>query len=193
MHKGKSICLGCLIFCSGWFFGLWVENWAFITLSFEIPAINLLTTIATLLVTIYVAKLIQKSVQNRNSQNQLLIKRIEEIDKLVEDIEHSTSSNGFSYIGVLAKFKNLQVSCKRVLDEIKRLYPKMNEPQYLGVLPLIHQSQGVAMYIPHQGSNGISVDHDKVTYTSSKRAEVYSTLSIIRDKLFDLQVGVNGQ
>ena len=111
----------------------------------------------------------------------------------MEDIEHSTSSNGFSYIGVLAKFKNLQVSCKRVLDEIKRLYPKMNEPQYLGVLPLIHQSQGVAMYIPHQGSNGISVDHDKVTYTSSKRAEVYSTLSIIRDKLFDLQVGVNGQ
>lgn len=70
MHKGKSICLGCLIFCSGWFFGLWAENWAFITLSFEIPAINLLTTIATLLVTIYVAKIIQKSVQNRNSQKQ---------------------------------------------------------------------------------------------------------------------------
>lgn len=191
--NNKSIALGCIIFGLGWLFGIWVENWAFVTLTFEVPAINLVTTIATLLVTVYVAKIIQKSVQNRNSQNQLLIKRIEEIDKLVEDIEHTTSTNGFSYVGVLAKFKNLQISCKRVLDETKRLYPTMNKPQYLKILPLIHQSQGVATYIPVNGGNGISVVHDSVSYSSSKRTEIYSSLSILRDELFDLQVGINQQ
>lgn len=47
-----------LTFFAGWYIGLWVENWAFVTMSFEVPAINLLTTAVTLGVTVYVAKII---------------------------------------------------------------------------------------------------------------------------------------
>lgn len=116
-----------MTFFAGWYIGLWVENWAFVTMSFEVPAINLLTTAVTLGVTVYVAKIIQKSVQDRKSQNQLLIQRIDRIEKLVDEIDHTTSVDGFSYIGLQASIKNLYMSLNRVISEIHRLYPEIKK------------------------------------------------------------------
>lgn len=182
-----------LTFFAGWYIGLWVENWAFVTMSFEVPAINLLTTAATLGVTVYVAKIIQKSVQDRKSQNQLLIQRIDRIEKLVDEIDHTTSADGFSYIVLQASIKNLYMSLNRVINEIHRLYPEIKK-QVLSKQALLNvrELENVATFTVKNNSQ-IRILADKVFYSQPKRTEVNSSLSSLRDKLFDLQIEVNGQ
>lgn len=180
-------------FFAGWYIGLWVENWTFITMSFEVPAINLLTTAVTLEVTVYVAKIIQKSVQNRKSQNQLLIQRIDGIEKLVDEIWHTTSVDGFSYIGLQASFKNLYMSLSRVINEIYRLYPEIKKKvSSKQALLNVRELENVATFVT-KNSLQIQIVKDKVSYSQPKRTEIYSSLSSLRDKLFDLQIEVNRQ
>ena len=182
-----------IAFSLGWYLGQWAENWAFITLSFDIPAINLFTTAVTLGVTVYVAKIIQKSVQDRKSQNQLLIKRLDDIEKMVGEIEQMTGTDGFSYIALLARFENLYISLKRVEDEIHRVYPQLNpSTPSETTLVNVHQIQNAATYVP-VNSREIVVEDDRVKYSQAKRNEIYTLLSSLRDKLFDIQVSINRQ
>lgn len=182
-----------LTFFAGWYIGLWVENWAFVTMSFDVPAINLLTTAVTLGVTVYVAKIIQKSVQDRKSQNQLLIQRIDRIEKLVDEIDHTTSVDGFSYIGLQASIKNLYMSLNRVINEIHRLYPEIKKQvSSKQALLNVRELENVATFTVKNNSQ-IRISADKFFYSQPKRTEVNSSLSSLRDKLFDLQIEVNGQ
>lgn len=190
--KGLAVFL-IIAFLLGWYLGLWAENWTFITLSFDVPAINLFTTALTLGVTVYVAKIIQKSVQDRKSQNQLLIKRLDDIEKMVCEIEQLTGTDGFSYIALLARLKILYISLKRVEDEIHRVYPQLNSSApFETTLTNVHQIQNAATYVT-SNSREIVVEGDRVKYTQAKRNEIYTLLSFLKDKIFDIQVAINRQ
>ena len=91
----------------------------------------------------------------------------------------------------------MYISLKRVIDEVCRLYPQLNEMQHTSnLLRMVHEIQTTATFVPNNvGSNlqQIRVEDDKMCYSEQKRAEIYSKLSLLRDKLFDLQVEVNRQ
>ena len=70
ISKTKFVVCLFLSFLIGWYVGLVLENWAFVTVYFDVQAVSLFTTFLTLGVTVYVAKKIQRTTQNSNNQKQ---------------------------------------------------------------------------------------------------------------------------
>ena len=193
MKISKSKFVGCLLlsFFLGWYVGLVLENWAFITVSFDVQAVSLFTTCLTLVVTVYVAKKIQRTTQNSNNQKQFLVSRIGELDNAVSELEGVVTIDGFSYKLVISKFMSLYLSLKRTLDNINSIYPIIGEQRKKEVLVEWMSIKNIATYTPFGNANVmITINNDKVSYNPSKRSEVISKLSDFRKILFDLQVEV---
>ena len=97
ISKTKFVVCLFLSFLIGWYVGLVLENWAFVTVYFDVQAVSLFTTCLTLGVTVYVAKKIQRTTQNSNNQKQFLVSRIGELDMAVSELEGVVTVDGFSY------------------------------------------------------------------------------------------------
>lgn len=191
ISKIKFVVCLFLSFLIGWYVGLVLDNWVFITVSFDVQAVSLFTTALTLGVTVYVAKIIQRATQNSNNQKQFLVSRIGELDKAVSELEGVVTVDGFSYKLVIAKFMSLYFSLRRTLDNINSIYSIIGEQRKQKVLREWMSVKNVATYTPLDNTNGIiTINRDKVSYKPSKRAEVISKLSDFRKILFDLQVEI---
>lgn len=191
ISKSKFVVCLFLSFLIGWYVGLVLENWALITVSFDVQAVSLFTTCLTLGVTVYVAKKIQRTTQNSNNQKQFIVSRIGELDKAVSELEGVVTVDGFSYKLVIAKFTSLYFSLRRTLDNINSIYSIIGEQRKQEVLKEWRSVKDVATYTPLDNTNGIiTINRDKVSYKPSKRAEVISKLSDFRKILFDLQVKI---
>ncbi len=191
ISKTKFIVCLFLSFLIGWYVGLVLENWAFVTVYFDVQAVSLFTTCLTLGVTVYVAKKIQRTTQNSNNQKQFLVSRIGELDKAVSELEGVVTVDGFSYKLVISKFMSLYLSLRRTLDNINSIYPIIGELRKKEVLNEWRTVENVATYTPLANANVmITINNDKVSYNPSKRSEVISKLSDFRKILFDLQVEV---
>ena len=78
---------GCCLIV-GVILGLIIGFWDNIYWNFEISLFNVVSLLSTVFVTIYVAKVIQKTLQQRSNKDNLIIKRIDVID-----IYHEWSKN----------------------------------------------------------------------------------------------------
>lgn len=85
------------------------------------------------------------------------------------------------------------MSLNRVINEIHRLYPEIKKQvSSKQALLNVRELENVATFTVKNNSQ-IRILADKVFYSQPKRTEVNSSLSSLRDKLFDLQIEVNGQ
>lgn len=181
ISKTKFVVCLFLSFLIGWYVGLVLENWAFVTVYFDVQAVSLFTTCLTLGVTVYVAKKIQRTTQNSNNQKQFLVSRIGELDKAVSELEGVVTVDGFSYKLVISKFMSLYLSLRRTLDNINSIYPIIGELRKKEVLNEWRTVKNVATYTPLGNANVmITINNDKVSYNPSKRSEVISKLSDFR-------------
>ena len=177
-------------FIGGLLFGCWDK----ITWNFSVPFFSAISLIVTVCVTIYVAKIIQRATQYKNSQNQLLTSKIGEVDEYIRDIESTIHSDGFSYKGVVSSFKELYLMMRRTHSGITKIYPQISQTYPCAqLLNNIQMLENLATYTPRTASPDIKVEKDKVTYSSTKRNDIMTSISNFRDKLFQLEVDIYNQ
>lgn len=163
----------------------------------EISLFSVISLVSTVFVTIYVAKVIQKALQQRSNKDNLIIKRIDVIDDKLERIGDYIQLDGFSYKVLTSNFTTLYVSLKRVLEEVKRFYPDVDNTGYMinNMTLELRKLQNLCTYTqPRREGNpivrDITIDQDKVNYSRKKRLDVVNGISSFRDKIMDLQMKI---
>ena len=187
---------GCCLIV-GVILGLIIGFWDNIYWNFEISLFNVVSLLSTVFVTIYVAKVIQKALQQRSNKDNLIIKRIDVIDDKLERIGEFIQLDGFSYKALTSNFSTLYVSLKRVLEEVKRFYPDVDETgNMVNQMTLeLRKLQYSSTYTPPRRDGNtvttdISIIDDKVEYSRKKRLDVVNEISSFRDKIMDLQMKI---
>lgn len=187
---------GCCLIV-GVILGLIIGFWDNIYWNFEISLFNVVSLLSTVFVTIYVAKVIQKTLQQRSNKDNLIIKRIDVIDDKLERIGEFIQLDGFSYKTLTSNFSTLYVSLKRVLEEVKRFYPDVDETgNMVNQMTLeLRKLQYSSTYTPpRRDGNAVTTDisivNDQVRYSMKKRLDVVNEISSFRDKIMDLQMKI---
>ena len=187
---------GCCLIV-GVILGLIIGFWDNIYWNFEISLFNVVSLLSTVFVTIYVAKVIQKTLQQRSNKDNLIIKRIDVIDDKLERIGEFIQLDGFSYKALTSNFSTLYVSLKRVLEEVKRFYPDVDETgNMVNKMTLeLRKLQYSSTYTPpRRDGNAVTTDisivNDQVRYSIKKRQDVVNEISSFRDKIMDLQMKI---
>lgn len=187
---------GCCLIV-GVILGLIIGFWDNIYWNFEISLFNVVSLLSTVFVTIYVAKVIQKTLQQRSNKDNLIIKRIDVIDDKLERIGEFIQLDGFSYKTLTSNFSTLYVSLKRVLEEVKRFYPDVDETgNMVNKMTLeLRKLQYSSTYTPpRRDGNAVTTDisivNDQVRYSIKKRQDVVNEISSFRDKIMDLQMKI---
>lgn len=186
---------GCLV--AGVIIGLFIGFADNICWNLEISLFSVISLVSTVFVTIYVAKVIQKALQQRSNKDNLIIKRIDVIDDKLERIGDYIQLDGFSYKVLTSNFTTLYVSLKRVLEEVKRFYPDVDNTGYMinNMTLELRKLQNLCTYTqPRREGNpiarDITIDQDKVNYSRKKRLDVVNGISSFRDKIMDLQMKI---
>lgn len=189
LMKNKCICLSI-----SFALGILVGSSPKFVWDFHISFYSLVTFLITIGVTIYVARIIQRSTQYKVSQNQMLVSKVNDIDNLVKDIHAIIQSDGFSYKELIASFQILYLNAEWTIKGIYEICPQLNNKNCSSLLREIRKIQKISTYTPpEKASSEIYVSDDKVTYTQSKRDEVVKVLSKFRASLFNLEVDIYRQ
>lgn len=196
MNLEEACRYGCCLIV-GIILGLFIGFWDIIYWNYEISLFNVVSLLSTVFVTIYVAKVIQKALQQRSNKDNLIIKRIDVIDDKLERIGEFIQLDGFSYKALTSNFSTLYVSLKRVLEEVKRFYPDVDETgNMVNQMTLeLRKLQYSSTYTPPRRDGNtvttdISIIDDKVEYSRKKRLDVVNEISSFRDKIMDLQMKI---
>lgn len=189
MSISKLIKIGC-IFALGWIVGLLLESWCWLKLSNEVSVFDAITLVVSALLAIYVAKTIEKGVQDKRSEKDIFCNKIEDLDKILERIEQITNNDGFSYKTLVATYLVLYKAYKRLEKPLLETYPDANEKSREIVNKLTVFKKLATYTNPHHDDN-VRVENDRVTYSLTRHSILFRDIEEIRDDLFNLTILVN--
>lgn len=161
---------------------------------YKVSVFSAISFLITISVTIYVAKIIQRSTQYRVSQNKLLIDKVDDLDAHLKNLSFTVQSDGFSYKKLVASYRLLYLSSRWVIEGIIEIYPQMRRENLQDHFSRkIHDLLNLSTYTPPKKSYDIKILNDKVTYNSKRRILVLNALSDLRKDFFRLQVSIFNQ
>ena len=189
MSISKLIKIGC-IFASGWLAGQLLESWCWLTLSNEVNVFDAITLVVSAVLAIYVAKTIEKGVQDKRSEKNIFCNKIEDLDKILERIEQMTNNDGFSYKTLVATYQVLYKAYKRLEKPLLQTNPNAAGKSREIVNKLTSFKKLATYTNPHHDEN-VKIENDKVTYSQARHSILFRDIEEIRDDLFNLTIAVN--
>jgi hypothetical protein len=103
-----SIIIGIIAF----FVGFFIKNWVAINVDPSINILEAISLIITALVAIYIARILEKDVQDKRIEKDMYLSKLEEVEnylKLIEEILEDKESNGIRYNSVVS----VQAKCRK--------------------------------------------------------------------------------
>ncbi len=189
MSISKLIKISC-IFASGWIAGQLLESWCWLTLSNEVNVFDAITLVVSAVLAIYVAKTIEKGVQDKRSEKNIFCNKIEDLDKILERIEQMTNNDGFSYKTLVATYQVLYKAYKRLEKPLLQTNPNAAAKSREIVNKLTSFKKLATYTNPHHDEN-VKIEDDKVTYSLARHSILFRDIEEIRDDLFNLTIAVN--
>ena len=180
----------CCIFASGWIAGQLLESWCWLTLSNEVNVFDAITLVVSAGLAIYVARTIEKGVQDKRSEKDIFCNKIEDLDRKLEKIEQMISNDGFSYKTLVATYQVLYKAYKRLEKPLIQTNPNASAKSKEIVGKLTSFKRLATYTNPHHDDNVI-IENDKVTYSQVRHSILFRDIEDIRDELFNLTISVN--
>ena len=105
----------------GWVLGQYIENIAFFTYSHEISLIDVISLIVTVFMAWYVSRILEKSIQDKRTEKDLILSKIDEVDQAINSlILLNSSESTVSYVKVvhiLTKSRKWSVRFWNIIDQ----------------------------------------------------------------------------
>jgi hypothetical protein len=173
-------------------------NWGYFELSKEISIIEALTLFVTIGLAIYIAKIIEKEVQDIRMEKELYVAKLSEIETILTSFEELVEERNVSYtkinnrihscrIKINNLFANLKSNFKKLKSEdVSLVDEKVNERIKI-LNRLLTETPAVPIETPE-----LSVKDGLANYSSQRIAEICSEITAINDLLFNLKIRING-
>lgn len=191
-----SIIIYVLIFSLGSCFGK-LLNWGYFVLSNEISIFDAFSLIVTIGLAIYIAKVIEKGVQDDRIEKDLFLNHLEQIEKPLLAIDDILDSQDALYSTIVGSFSKSnkehykffkRVNDKSILRDKIRInsYEKQIDDNFKSLKPLLTDTP------KNQTENkDIVMENGTIKYSEGRKTEIHNALSEILDALFTIKIIIN--
>lgn len=182
----------------GWVLGQYIENIAFFTYSYEISLIDVISLIVTAFMAWYVSRILEKNIQDKRTEKDLILSKIDEVDQAINSlILLNSSESTVSYVKVvhiLTKSRKWSVRFWNIIDQKYKGLSNKEKDNYTSMLNKMREANVLCTYTPPTGvDENILIVGGEITYSNARKYEIDIKLESIRDDLIDFKMKVNIQ
>ena len=199
MNKKIINCILCM------FVGILIGIFLQLTYSFpinfnsQIGLIDILELIITIFLGIYIARIIEKKLQDKRIEKDIFIKNIDQIEYLIQEFEKIEVGDPISYSKITNRISKAREKKNRLLfNIIKKVKPnKIINSQIEDVQIKLKNDfkilKNLLTNTPSQEIDQADVRliNGKITYFDTRLKEIFAVLFDINDKLLELKLIVN--
>lgn len=174
----------------GWVLGQYIENIAFFTYSYEISLIDVISLIVTAFMAWYVSRILEKNIQDKRTEKDLILSKIDEVDQAINSlILLNSSESTVSYVKVvhiLTKSRKWSVRFWNIIDQKYKGLSNKEKDNYTSMLNKMREANVLCTYTPPTGvDENILIVGGEITYSNARKYEIDIKLESIRDDLID--------
>lgn len=182
----------------GWVFGQYLEGISFFTYSYEISLIDVISLIVTALMAWYVSRILEKNIQDKRIEKDLILSKIDEVDQAINSLISLNSSESIvSYVEVVHVLKKSKKWSARFWSIIEQKYKGLSDKEkgnYTSMLNKMQEANRLCTYTPPTGiDENILIVSGEIIYSNARKYEIDIKLESIRDDLIEFKMKVNLQ
>lgn len=187
-------CLLCI--CIGITLGK-LFNWGYFVLSHEISIIDALSIFITIGLAIYITNALEKQIQNRRVEKDLLLAKISETEQCIGIISDVIGTENINYSKLVYLLKNCNKSTNvifKTIDELKLKSVKKDSETETNLKKNIKDirrlSTGTSI-VASEVDAPIAVENGIIRFSPNRIIEIDSVLDDMKDNYFKLKFMVN--
>ena len=186
------------LFSSGWIIGLIVRDIAWFEYDNSFNLFELFYTVVSIWLAVYIARAIEKGVQDRRNQKDILIKHIDDVDGqlevLLSSFTHENDTYSIDNFTVLGRAKSIGMEAKKYERFIAKYYPVFAESsEYKSLTINTRKLVRLCTKLPTKHNNQISCINDVWTYSSERFLDIQNEMNKLREQCFNLELLLNDQ
>ena len=193
-----EIVVGVLLFIGGFLIKSWIE--VGIKFDGEVNILDAITLIVTIILGIYIAKILEKEVQDKRIEKDMYLAKIGEIENFIQEIEkliNNLHGSSISYKQIV----NMEHRCRRKRNSIfqyimgkangkmqKQLseYDNKLKTDFKDLRQMLTQTSAC-----DEAPKDVIVENDVVQYSLSRTSEILSTIESVENELLEVRVIIN--
>lgn len=181
-----------IIFCVGCCVGELID-WGYFILSKEISIIDALSLFLSLGCAIYIAKVLEKDIQDDRIEKDMFIAQVENIETTL--IELLNKLNGSTYNEITSLYSKSNIKRHKLfkkIDSFKKSVFKVDDIKksldlkFKQLKPLLTYTAVVPETTPD-----VEIKRGKITYSSQRIVQINDSIECIQDELFKLKIIMN--
>jgi hypothetical protein len=174
-----------------------LSNWGYFELVKEISIIEALTLFVTIGLAIYVAKIVEKEVQNDRIEKELYIAKITELERLLNDFESLLEEKEIIYNKINSRIHSCRIKKNSIFGNIKDnlkqlkisdidLFEKEITNKINSLKRLLTETSAVPSTTPE-----LSVKKGIASFSTNRMIEICTEINAINENLFKMKVRIN--
>ena len=194
----RTIIVAIVIFIVGWIIGLLVKDWSFFIYDSSFNLFEAFYCIISVCISLYIAHVIEKVLQNNRCQKDLIIRKIEEVDGALVDLltnfeyDSKTGNYSISNFHILSKSKHISQLAQRFHRSIGDYYPDLlNNESYVQIKT--RKLVKICTKIPKPVQENIKCINDVWYYSQDKYVDILKEINLLRDACFNDILKLNEQ
>lgn len=183
--------------------GLFIRNWweiGTISLNTEINVLDAISLIATVVVGLYIAKILEKEVQDKRIEKDMFLARIGGIERILNDIEFLIESSKGIEIHY-GQVVNMMHRCRIKKSDVFNALEKKDTGSLKNQINDYNQKLKTEFQLLKKSLTDTTVGDSKqpavklknniVSYSEERSLEILSSINTIESIFFDLKIIVN--
>lgn len=170
-----------------------MTGWGYFELSKEISVIDAISLFVTTGCAIYIARILEKDLQNDRTEKDIYIKMMEQIEgSLVEIqkmVESQSSTSFLQIVNLYSRSRRRKSGLIKQLSENKRKFKQLDidgfdkfiSKKFTKLKPLLTATD----------SNDVRVQNNKVRYSPKQTILINTVITDINDKMFEAKLDIN--
>ena len=194
--KASKILWGIIIFSIGACFGECID-YGYFVLSKEVSIIDAFSLFATIGCAIYIARILEKEVQDKRVEKDLYLKKIEHIEELLSAIEDAIDEEQPSYGRIVSLYSKCNIKRHKLISNLKSPTSQFKNVdistqeetislRYRLLKPLLTETS-----IKQKGKADVVISKSKVKYSEARKVEISKEINILHDDFFMIKLAIN--
>lgn len=194
--KASNILLGIIILSIGICIGECID-YGYFELSKEVSIIEALSFFSTIGCAIYIAKILEKEVQDKRVEKDLYLKKIEQIEELLSAIEDAIDEEQPSYNRVVSLYSKCNIKRHKLISNLKSQNSQFKNIdisaqeetmslRFRLLKPLLTETS-----IKQKGKADVVINKSKVKYSEARKVEISNEINILHDDFFMIKLAIN--
>lgn len=194
--KTSNILLGIIILSIGICIGECID-YGYFELSKEVSIIEAISFFSTIGCAIYIAKILEKEVQDKRVEKDLYLKKIEQIEELLSAIEDAIDEEQPSYNRVVSLYSKCNIKRHKLISNLKSQTSQFKNIdisaqeetmslRFRLLKPLLTETS-----IKQKGKADVVINKSKVKYSEARKVEISKEINILHDDFFMIKLAIN--